>query len=509
MKTTNRYLLFLMASFCLLFGACSDNDEPLKPGTDPNPGQETSDEIYYANRFAYDVLSDVYLWKNEIAEGLKRLVPETNQDPIKTVSEITYREGDKLVDKWTALTNNLKEMQGSVDGVATTFGYGLQFGKFSNSDSYFAVLTYVVKNSPAEAAGLKRGDIILQINDADITDANYTDLYYASHLSLTVGKVNEENTVIPSGQVSMTAAEMYEDPVLLHKVFDLGAKKVGYIVYNGFDLPSAKTWLEACKEFKQQGISELIVDLRYNGGGYVFTENVIASMLAPAAEVQAKSIYSKEIWNDDYMAYYKQQNQDLNTYFSTTHAIDYDGVKMELDTKDANVGITKIYALVGSGTASASESLLVCLMPLMDVEVIGEHTHGKYCTGMMLGPDDIYKNPAEAIKNWGIYVMINKYTDRNGNNPCIPDGLTPDVECVDNPMDGYLLGDENETLLKEALKRAGKVYTDEAAPSRSAAALHFEALPVHLNPLFGKRIDTKLLDKSKTSATFVRLKDLN
>lgn len=509
MKTTNRYLLFLMASFCLLFGACSDNNDPLKPGPDPNPGQETSDEIYYANRFAYDVLSDVYLWKDEIADGLKLLVPGISEDPIKTVSEITYREGDKLVDKWTALTDNLEDMQGSVDGVATTFGYGVLFGSFSNSDSYFAVVTYVVKDSPAEAAGLKRGDIIFQINNTDITDANYTDLYYASHLSLTVGKVNEENTVVPSGEVSMTATEMYEDPVLLRKVFDLGTKKVGYIVYNSFDLPSAKTWLEACKEFKQQGISELIIDLRYNSGGYVFTENAIASMLAPAAEVQAKSVYSKEIWNDDYMTYYKQQNQDLNTYFSTTHSIDYNGLKMDLDTKDANLGISKIYALVSSGTASASESLIVCLMPLMDVDVIGTHTHGKYCTGLMLGPDDFYRNSPESIENWGIYVMINKYTDRNGNNPCIPDGLTPDVECVDNPMDGYLLGDENETLLKEALKRAGKVYTDEAAPSRSAAALHFKALPVHLNPLFGKRIDTKLLDKSKTSATFVRLKDLN
>ena len=131
MKTTNRYLLFLMASFCLLFGACSDNNDPLKPGPDPNPGQETSDEIYYANHFAYDVLSDIYLWKNEIADGLKQLVPGTSEDPIKTVSEITYREGGKLVDKWTALTDNLEEMQGSVDGVATTFGYGLQFGKFS------------------------------------------------------------------------------------------------------------------------------------------------------------------------------------------------------------------------------------------------------------------------------------------------------------------------------------------------------------------------------------------
>lgn len=138
----------------------------------------------------------------------------------------------------------------------------------------------------------------------------------------------------------------------------------------------------------------------------MFTENTIASMLAPAAEVQAKSVYSKEIWNADYMAYYKQQNKDLNTYFSTTHSIDYNDVKMDLDTKDANLGISKIYALVSSGTASASESLIVCLMPFMDVEVVGEHTHGKYCTGVMLGPDDVYKNPAEAIKKWGIYVRL-------------------------------------------------------------------------------------------------------
>lgn len=508
MKKTNRYLLLMMALCCQMFSACSDNN-PLKPTTDPDSDRETTDEIYYANQFASDVLSDIYLWKAEISEGLKRLNPDVNPDPIKTVSEITYREGDKLIDKWTTLTDDLEQLQGSTDGVATTFGYGLQLYKFSNSDSYFAVVTYVLDGSPASAAHLKRGDLIMQIDGKNITADNYTNLFYASDIALGMGVIGEDNVMKPDKVVSMVATKMYEDPVLLHKLFDVNGKKVGYIAYTGFDLPSAQTWLEACKEFKQQGVSELVIDLRYNGGGYVFTENVIASMLAPAAEVQAKSVYSKEIWNDDYMAYYKQQNQDLDTYFSTTHSIDYNGVKMDLDTKDANLGLTKIYALVSQNTASASESLIVCLKPFMDIEIIGSQTHGKYCTGVMLGPDDIYKHPSSAIEKWGIYVMINKYTDRDGNNPCIPDGLTPAVECYDDPMDGYPLGDENETMLKEALKRAGKVYEEETAPTRSAAALHYETVPFHLNPLFGKRIDTKLLDKSKTSTTFVRLKELN
>ena len=129
----------------------------------------------------------------------------------------------------------------------------------------------------------------------------------------------------------------------------------------------------------------------------------------------------------------------------------------------------------------------------MTVELIGSQSHGKYCTGALLGPENIYSKFPEVIKNWGLYVMINRYADKDGKNPCMPDGLQPDVAVADAPLDGWQLGDENETLLKVALDRAaGK--TDRSV-SRSASLLPYELTLMNANPLFGKRIDNTLIDK--------------
>lgn len=84
----------------------------------------------------------------------------------------------------------------------------------------------------------------------------------------------------------------------------------------------------------------------------------------------------------------------------------------------------------------------------------------------------------------GLYVMINRYADKDGNNPCMPDGLKPDYPAEDNPLDGYQLGDENESLLRLALDRAaGK--TDRSG-ARTVSLLPYELTPMTVNPLFGQ-----------------------
>ena len=96
--------LFLLS----LMSSCSkDNDENNGGGGKETPDERvTTDEIYYANQFADDILSDVYLWKREISAGIKLLDPDTNEDPIKTVNDIRYKENGKEVDRWTMLTND-------------------------------------------------------------------------------------------------------------------------------------------------------------------------------------------------------------------------------------------------------------------------------------------------------------------------------------------------------------------------------------------------------------------
>lgn len=477
--TNKKWYLYLIIA--LLTSGCTKEDN------NEHEERTTSDEIFYANHFAQATLEEIYLWNKEIADDIANIDPYTNADPIATVKEIRYKQGGKEVDKWTMLTNDVATLNNSMQGVATTYGYKLMLGKFSNTGNYFFVVAFVYENSPAEKAGIKRGDIIITLNGKDITEDNYLDAVYETSLTFGMGKYTEQG-ITPTEEIQMTAKSMYCNPILENKIFDIDGKKVGYLAYTDFDIQSIEKLIDICQTYKEEEVTELILDLRYNGGGFVFTEEIIASMLAPNEAVKNNEIYQTEIWNDDYMTYFKEKGIDRNIYFKTTHKGTLYGKELVYNTANANIGLNKIYALIGSGTASASEGILVGLMPYMDIELIGKNSGGKYCTGSIFQPKDIYKKAPAEISNWGIYVMISRYGDKNGDNPCMPDGLVPDMVAEDNPMDGYQLGNKQEVLLKEALKQAGMKFNNESTRTQSFPTIEFKT--IDCNPLSGKRINS-------------------
>lgn len=518
-----KYITLLLAFLLPLgFVACSDNDEPLKPvdppkeepKEDPEEVKAYQDERAYVNFFAFNVMNDVYLWKQDIDDALNSW--QILADPIEAVAKARYKDkSGEDIDKWTSMSESYSQMTGSTDGIATgTYGFGIKlYLKAQGSDAVVGFITYTYPGSPAEKAGLKRGDVIMEVDGKEMNQSNYYNaLFASSSVKVGIGHYTDKGYSSVEKTVSMTSVAMYEDPVLLTKVFDCGGKKVGYLAYTSFTFESSLALYEVCKEFKKEGISELILDLRYNGGGYVFTEEVLASMLAPEAEVKNKSVFETEVWNDEYMKYYKDNNVDLNTYFRTVFSQKHNDKMYDFNTSDANVGINKIYALVTESSASASEAILVGLMPYVDIEIIGQQTHGKYCSGIMWQGEEWFqdivdnykknkmdfaeKHPQFAdwkkyIGDWGIYVMINMYADKDGNNPCMPNGLTPDVEVGDYFEEPYPLGDEREVMLNVALKRAGKTDLEARVASRSVAVLpEANVIRVSNNPLDGKLIYT-------------------
>lgn len=520
-----KYLWLVLAVMLPLgFTGCSDDDDdPFKKTEIPEQGEDEQVKAYqeeapYVNFFAYNVMNDVYLWKQDIAQALNSW--EVFADPIKKVEQARYKNmmGED-VDKWTMMTNSYSGMVGGTEGQATgTYGMGIMGINYTSYNTICAHVLYTYPGSPAEKAGLKRGDMILQIDGKPITNESYSLLFNSHSIEVGLGTFENNKFVMTDKKVSMTSVDMYEDPVLTTNVFDCAGKKVGYLAYTSFTLESVKKLKEVCLQFKQEGVTELVLDLRYNGGGYVYTENVLASMLAPAADVNAGSVFETEIWNDEYMAYYKQNRVDLNTYFTTDHKLSYNDKEYDINTADANVGLTKIYALVTGNSASASESILVGLMPYMDIEVIGEQTHGKYCSGVMLDGKGWYEDLEESykensysfaekhpefvnwknyIKDWGIYVMISRYGDKDGNNPCMPNGLQPDVDATDVYTESYQLGDEREAMLRVALERAGKTDLEPLKSRASYSFMKGETLSSEKDWLYGKRIYTGDMIKPK------------
>ena len=201
-------------------------------------------------------------------------------------------------------------------------------------------------------------------------------------------------------------------------------------------------------------------------------------MLAPEAEVKAGSVFETSVYNSTL----KEAWGEDNTCFSEKITYTSGGKEYTVDLSGANMGVSHLYAIMTGGSASASESLLVGLMPYMDIKIFGQQSYGKYCTGIMYSAKNWYKDYSEALDEsqrkagdkyagkWGIYVMIGRYADKYGNTPCMPDGFKPDYAVEDNPTEPYQLGDEREAMLSAVLAqlRGGETST-KSGPARAAA----------------------------------------
>ena len=488
----NKRFLFVILCATLFLGAC----EKQPPASDSGSQTQTQDNSktkltrYYVNTFAYNMMDYFYLWKKEIAAGLKSW--KTGDDPITTVEKIRYKDSQgNDIDRWTMVFDDYDSFYGSVTGNEKTYGFDFVLMYYKKEQkTVCARVTYTYPDSPAANAGLKRGDAIVTVNGTTMTLDNYDRLYRELYPgeNLTVGVADEKTGTIKT--VTLTARKMYENPVLLSKVFDCGDKKVGYLVYTSFTLDSYKDLIAACTAFKEAGVTELILDLRYNGGGFTQTEEFLASMLAPKDVVLAepKNILSTEIYNDTVTKDRKEAGLNNITYFNTEFEISSSEGKIQFSTKDAIIDLQKLYAIISRDSASASEALLCDLYPYLDITLVGEKTHGKYCSGLIFNAiDDFYNDeytiPAlieyygkdfviEGInyaKNWGLYVMYSRFADKNGETRCMPDGLKPDVAADDRPEESYQLGDPKEAMLAVALQQCGyKIRT--AAEQRSLPA---------------------------------------
>lgn len=424
------------------------------------------------------MMSTFYLWSDEIKDSIKNW--KTTDDPVQKVKDIRYKDsGGKDIDKWTQMLTSYSETISSMSGQTTSYGYDFLFYRIKeNSDALCAVITLCYPDTPASDQGLKRGDIILKINGKDITTENYQDLYYSDFL----GGSECSLSMVDGRSVKMTARAIYENPVLACNVIDCGAKKVGYLLYTSFTMESCPDLIDACKALKDQGISELVLDLRYNSGGYVAAENLLASMLAPQEAVENAELYLV----DRYNSLLSKEWGDKETHFTTEHSGKINDVEYKYSTSGCNLNLDRMYVLTTDRTASASESIIVGLLPYMPIEIIGDQTSGKYCAGIMQSAKDWYKENSKVLKenkidiseawgysgDWGIYLMLSRYADKNGDTPCMPDGFIPGTEAVDTPEDGIQLGDPAEKLLNIALVKAG--YTGPSTKEASRAGKPLE-----------------------------------
>lgn len=168
---TSKILFSLFLVLSLLVSCEKDNNH-----------SEDNELATRMNQFIQNNLSTFYLWYDEIPD----IKPESEKDPKEYFKALLSSK-----DKWSLITDDANGLLEEMAGTGETYGYGLAYGRFKDSDKCFAVVQYVYPGSPA-AEKLKRGDIILELNSQSFTESDLSKLTNPGTLNLGMGKSRRE-----------------------------------------------------------------------------------------------------------------------------------------------------------------------------------------------------------------------------------------------------------------------------------------------------------------------------
>lgn len=326
--------------------------------------------------------------------------------------------------------------------------FGLSVSAVSETD---VRIRYVQPASAANAAGLVRGDRILKINGNTISSSSgsYVDAALAGAretVTLTVKKLNGTTSDITLAQKDYTTT-----PVFKHTILNAGNQKVGYVAVSRFStINSFSAALDnVFSSFANAGVTALVVDLRYNGGGYTNAAEYLVNLIAPSSldkkvmyteyfntlmQTGKTPILKKQIYLDA-----NGNTQMFNGHVATYADVDYtiSGNTYKFAKKGTLQTVKQVVFIVGGGTASASELTINSLKPYMPVKLVGQQTYGK--------PVGFF-----GIKIDAYTVYMSSFTMQNANGEGdYYHGMTPGFPAGDDITHDF--GDPLETSLAAAL----------------------------------------------------------
>ena len=437
-----KYFLFFLATSFLLVGCSKDDDDN---GIPKGPGNvQLENEV---NEFIWKGLNYWYFWQAD-----QELLADdrfANTDEFYTFlnnysssedlfDDLIYQPG--VVDDFSWYIEDVEEQLNSFRGISKT--YGIKFPRSlirpnPNTDDVVIFIAYVVPGSPADQAGLKRGDIINRVDGETMNTGNSSIINKVfSEESITLGLAEIVNGEVQSvgDEIPLTAVTLTENPVHYYEIIEEGGKKIGYLVYNGFRSTFNGELNDVFGVFKNENIDEFVLDLRYNGGGSVLSSALLASMINGNITAQ-NDAFARLQYNE------KRDSENGFTYPFFDEVFLYDKTTSDfIGDEPANrlTTLSRLYVLVSNRTASASEMIINGLRPYMPVTLVGETTVGKN-----EGSITVVDAPGSGNSD--------PYTDVDNRNPNHTVGMQPIVFQVFNSRyeSDYTFGFEPDILVEE------------------------------------------------------------
>ena len=441
----------------------------------PPPGGEAN-EFAEINNFVWSGLNLYYLWQGDVDDlADDRFSTQAEYQAYIQDSPVPEEFFESLIydrphtDFFSWIVDDYVALENQFQGISTSNGVDFGLSRYdSGSSDVFGYVRLILPNSDASDKNIKRGDFFIAVDGNPLTVDNYRELLYSdnSTYSLTLANL-EGNTIVPTGEVvELVKSEYTENPVFKVNVIEEGGKKIGYLHYTFFNGTFERELNAAFLTLKNEGVTDLVLDLRYNPGGYGATALAMASMITGQFKGE---VFGKDEWNDKIQ--------------SELEAVDPDFLIEKFDdrTRFSNeainsLNLNKLHVIVSDATASAGESVINGLNPYIDVTLIGELTYGKYTGSYTLyDSPDFGKNGANPDHTYAMQPIVVQSVNKIGESA--KGGFEPDIFQSEDITNMGIIGDSNEPLLRTAINDiigvsakidAGKIRTfDKVSNYRS------------------------------------------
>lgn len=331
----------LLLVFALAFAACN-------PESDDVELEKVEDVVKKA---IFDSMKEWYFWTTELPANVDVSNFSSNQ---ALLDALMFQP----LDRWSYLTTRA-QFDAAFTGQASG-AHGFSFA-FDENERLF--VAFVFSQGPAGRDGWRRGWEFLEINGRPISSYRNSNGSYSFDLGPnTIGVTNTFKFRLPDGTETTRTIDKgaFQTNSVLHRdVYEVGGKKVGHWVYQSFRATAglnptrSQEVDDSFAFFQQQGINELIIDLRYNGGGSVAVTEQILNYLVPAAAS------GRPMYTNSHNGNKVERNNTVNF------------------NKRGNLALNRVVFITSRGSASASELVINCLTPYMNVYLIGDNTYGK------------------------------------------------------------------------------------------------------------------------------------
>ncbi len=477
-------LLFLFLT--LVLASCSEDDDfGFEPTTDD---VNVQDFMWQAMNFWYfwqqdvpDLADDAFADNQEYTAFL-----QATPNPDNFIRSLLFTE-----DRFTFWNEDFEELLNSLSGISKSNGLQFFIVDLTNdtSNDLFLFIRNVVPGSDAALNGVQRGDVFYAIDGQQLTSENINTLLDQDTYTLSFGELDVNNRLVnpTAATVTLTKEENFQEPpIRLATTLDINGQKIGYLMYQRFNRNFNEALNDVFGQFIANGVTDLVLDMRYNPGGSVDTSRLLASMIYGT---NTNDLYIRQRWND------KQQDRlsgQLEDFFA-------DRVSSEVLLN--SLELNRVFVLTTNRTASASELLINGLDPYIQVIQVGATSRGKneFSISLVDDPDNNYQynssreNRIDPENRWIIQPLVG----RNENSVGFLDytnGFSPDFEVAEDVFNLGTFGDPNEPLLAKAI--------EEITGVSSKSGLRARELPPQAHTILGYDTPARelmILDKPLSS----------